>query len=382
MNSVCIEGWRDINHSYALVNQWQLLELVKLPLILRHNDVPYYNPNWNKTTNSNGFSVAQNHIIQSIKKPTSGEKFDISYRISFPLNLDYCSSSQLFLFGTSENQNTDGMFVNGSPREANKENRLAIITPSKWSKKGFIQAGFNSDKVFVVPHGIDLEKFPVIDEGKRLSYRKNFSFRKTDFVLLSVGSMTYNKGIDVLIIAYALLKQKYNNIKLILKDQSNLYNLSGSAVVKEVKQSKYGYLLNEACLSDLFIVSSNLSIDQLHGLYGSSDCYVSPYRAEGFNLPPLEAAASGVPIVVTRGGSTDDYFDPLVGSQIDSKLVRTTSNKSPHYHLEPNLESLVFEITQIIDGKRDCGGVMGSEYVHNNYSWNNITKKLVALFDN
>ncbi len=40
--------------------------------------------------------------------------------------------------------------------------------------------------------------------------------------------------------------------------------------------------------------------------------------AEGFNLTPLEAAACGTQIVVTKGGSTDDYFQECMGYQIDS----------------------------------------------------------------
>tara|TARA_B100000965_G_C19017406_1_gene509470 strand:+ start:55 stop:294 length:240 start_codon:yes stop_codon:yes gene_type:complete len=57
---------------------------------------------------------------------------------------------------------------------------------------------------------------------------------------------------------------------------------------------------------------------QLIELYNITDCYVSPYRAEGFNLTPLEAAASGIPIIVTKGGSTDDYFNSQLGLQIES----------------------------------------------------------------
>ena len=34
---------------------------------------------------------------------------------------------------------------------------------------------------------------------------------------------TQNKGVEDLIAAYGMLKKKHNNLKLILKDQSNLY---------------------------------------------------------------------------------------------------------------------------------------------------------------
>ena len=44
--NILIEGWRGINHSYALVNQWQVNELIKSSHI-SFKDVPFSNKNWN-----------------------------------------------------------------------------------------------------------------------------------------------------------------------------------------------------------------------------------------------------------------------------------------------------------------------------------------------
>ena len=63
-------------------------------------------------------------------------------------------------------------------------------------------------------------------------------------------------------------------------------------------------------LSNIIVISKNLTLKELSELYGSCDAYVSSYRAEGFNMPPLEAAACGIPAILTSGGSTDDYYDP------------------------------------------------------------------------
>ena len=39
--TLLVEGWRNIAHSYAIVNQFQCLELLKIPdLGLIHRDVP------------------------------------------------------------------------------------------------------------------------------------------------------------------------------------------------------------------------------------------------------------------------------------------------------------------------------------------------------
>src|SRR6266545_5101319 len=47
---ILIEGWRFLPHSYAVVNAFQILELLRRPGIeLYHHDQPYYNAMWRKT---------------------------------------------------------------------------------------------------------------------------------------------------------------------------------------------------------------------------------------------------------------------------------------------------------------------------------------------
>ena len=46
--------------------------------------------------------------------------------------------------------------------------------------------------------------------------------------------MTVNKGVEVLIAAYGMLKKKHENLKLILKDKSNLYEWKADFPMKKV----------------------------------------------------------------------------------------------------------------------------------------------------
>ena len=51
--NILIEGWRGINHSFSLVNQWQIIELLKTSNIY-FKDVPFISDRWNKKDNSSG----------------------------------------------------------------------------------------------------------------------------------------------------------------------------------------------------------------------------------------------------------------------------------------------------------------------------------------
>ena len=93
-----------------------------------------------------------------------------------------------------------------------------------------------------------------------------------------------------------MLKKKHKNLKLILKDQSNLYEWKADFPMKKVFESDFNQkykIFNDKMYKDIIIISENLNFDQLRNIYSITDCYVSPYKAEGFNLTPLEAAACG-----------------------------------------------------------------------------------------
>ena len=378
MIKLCIEGWRKINHSYAMVNQRQIIELSKLPISIKHIDIPYYNKNWNEQNNGNGFSKEDNSVIENISSPEKNEIFDITYRITFPYNFEKSNSKKLFVFGTAEYQNIDGHFINGNPKKKTTKENLNIITTSNWSKIGFINAGFDPEKILIIPCGVDCKVFNPIHTDRKNEIRKKLGITNSDFIITNIGAMTENKGIDYLVAAFAILREKKKNIKLILKDQSNLYNIKAQNCLNKIKTTKYGKLINSDVVNNIFFISRNMSLSTLNELYNISDCYISPYKAEGFNITPLEAAACGTPIIVTKGGSTDDYFDSNLGLQIDSELIQNNNLTS----LKPNIESLVECISSIMNNPKLYDKNKGSDFVKKNFTWNNVTKKLYKIFTN
>lgn len=376
MLKLCVEGWRRINHSYAIVNQKQLIELSKFQIDIKHLDVPFYNKNWNIKKNFNGFLEMDNKIIENFLPPKIGEKFDITYRISYPYNFGISNSNKLFVFGTAEFQNIDNHYINGNIEEKNKLENFNIITPSKWSKEGFVKAGFKSEKVHIVPHGVDQNTFYPIDKNEIKKIKKKLGINSETFTILSVGAMTENKGTDYLLAAFFILKQKYKDIKLILKDQSNLYNIKPQVYLDKLKNSKYNKFIKENFVKDIIFVSQNMSLKMLNEIYNISDCYVSSYRAEGFGITPLEAAATGTPIIVTKGGSTDDYFNSKLGLQIESQIIKNDKFTS----LRPSVDSLVSCIISIMDNREFFDHIEGLKYIRDKFTWKKVSEKLYGIF--
>ena len=371
-----VEGWRGINHSYAMVNQQQLLQLIKSDeLQVFHRDLPFYNPGWSVNSNANGLSASQNAQLGAIPA-LQGEQPDIIYRIAYPYRNYGGDCSRVFCFGTAEYQSIDGMLYDG-PENRRQYSRSAakFITPSQWSKVGFLRHGFKEENVAVVPHGVAQDVYKPMAPADRAAARKSFGLAEDSFVFLSVGAMTWNKGIDKLLRAFAAVHRKWPTAVLALKDQSNLYGINARDLVIKTRD-EYPAEFSQAALSKIAILSNNLTVDQLSTLYNMCDAYVSPYRAEGFNLTPLEAAACGVPIIVTGGGATDDYCDPSFALSIAGKHSVEGNNR----FIEPDLDNLVAAMLELLEGRaRSLDRTAALNYITENFSWKRVTDKLIEV---
>jgi glycosyltransferase involved in cell wall biosynthesis len=123
----------------------------------------------------------------------------------------------------------------------------------------------------------------------------------------------------------------------------------------------------------------NLSVGEIGKLYRASDCYVSAYRAEGFNLPVLEALASGVTPIVTAGGSTDDFCPDHLSLKVSSTLTPTPAsiNDGGRY-LEPGFESLVDCLRRAVqdDALRGRVAAEGPRWVAERFTWAQVSRAL------
>lgn len=374
---LAIEGWRGINHSYAMVNQYQMLALGKLGINFCHHDLPFFRVDWSPQKNFCGFNEPAITFLNAIRECEDRQVIDATYRISYPYRLYPSKGESLFVFGTCEFQViTDDMLFNDGIKVKNSDRPLKIITPSNWSKVGFLNSGFRDEQILVVPHGVDLSIFRPLDSGSREQYRNALGANPDSFIILSVGAMTENKGIDILLAAYLRLKGKYPQIKLVLKDQSNLYGFSANELINQYCNNNGINLASRElanATSGFFVISENLNLNQLNGLYGAADCYVSPYRAEGFNLTPLEAAAAGTPIIVTEGGSTDDYAHESFALKIEA----SKKNIDGRSFLEPNLESLIEQLTTLIEKKdTSLSAQKAINFIEKKFTWDVVTRKL------
>lgn len=383
MKHVLIEGWRGISQSYAMVNQYQLLELGAMPgFSLQHRDLPFRYPNWNVTANDPGFPTEVRAKIEAIPPPDR-DSYDCIYRIASPYGVSDHHARRVLTFMTGEfgvtmahfavAQEDLGVFYRGGNR---------IVTPSSWSKMKLVEFGFPEDTVAVVPHGVNPSMFSPLPAAEVAATRERLGFGADDFIFLNLGAMTWNKGVDVLVRAFAAVRQRDRRARLVLKDDNKLYGIAGAEVVRKALE-KMPAGVTDDLRSAIVLISDTLTSGQLRALYAIADRYVSPYRAEGFNLPVIEAIACGTPAIVTAGGATDDYCNDMTAVRVTSRRVENAVRGIPGtgFHLEPDDEELVERMHRAMTAPLDAAAFdRGRQSLIADWSWAACTRKLAEHF--
>lgn len=371
-----VEGWRFIPHSHGLVNQFQLLELARDPQIsLAHRELPYCRPDWKQVPGL--LSAEEEMVLRSIRSAEPNETFDAIYTIRFPYDFKPSKEARRTFvfcvaeFGVLQQSNLSGTESLGWRF---RDNPTIIITPSDWSRQGIIRSGVTPDQVAVVPHGVDINRFKPVSAEQRTELRKRFNME--GFVFLNVGAMGDNKGIDILLKAFAIVSQTHPQIRLLLKGLDSIYR--SKEVLPRLAQSLTPEEIQHV-QPRLRYEGATIPYDNLAELYQASDAYVSPYFAEGFNLPVLEATACGTPVICTAGGPTDEFTREDFTLRINSAPIGMRLNTGQQgFARRPSLDHLVTLMKQAIEDASVAqrARTVGAPFVAERYTWAHVAAKL------
>lgn len=379
-----VQGWRGISHSIAMVNQYQMLAWLKVPgLQLQHRDMVTFWPNWNSREMSAGFAADDAARLQAIPSPDGGE-VDAVYTITFPSPVPTSDSVQArhITFMVSE-YGLRPRCIEGPLAElqAFVRDGNAIVTPSAWSRLRVIEFGLPAEHVHVVSHGVQRLTYAPYQTDERQARRQALGFEDGDFVFANVGLASWNKGIDHLLTAFARVHQRHPQARLLIKNHQTMYGALVESILDVVAQAHPG-LLSDAVMAAVFVVNSNLEQDALRELYACADCYVSPYRAEGFNLPVLEAMACGTPAVVTAGGATDDFCMGPWATRVPGRACATPESIMVGGHcIEIDPDALVEAMTARLLAPADAQRLGGAAWngMLDALSWERVAQQALDI---
>jgi glycosyltransferase involved in cell wall biosynthesis len=257
-----------------------------------------------------------------------------------------------------------------------------IVTPSRWSRDRLVDYGIDPAGVSVVPHGVKTDTFTPLQPADRAAGRAALGVAEDEILFVNVGVATWNKGLDILVKAFAAVRKRHPRARLLLKDHKALYGIGADRTLAQVSRENPG-LIDGQVLAGISVISGSLDQPQLRALFGVADAYVSPYRAEGFNMPVLEAMACGTPVIVTGGGATDDFCPEALSVKLPSR-PGTKADEPAMFgsFLVPDLDALVQAMTDVVEGRmpRDTPErTAARERLVQRYSWQAVTRGLIGL---
>ncbi|MBN1219796.1 MAG: glycosyltransferase [Anaerolineae bacterium] len=188
-------------------------------------------------------------------------------------------------------------------------NRLIAATPLEKNQMTWLY-GADPDIISIVPPGVDLERFRPLAKYEARSY---IGMPPDHNLILFVGRIQPLKGIDILMKALALVKQREPEIIKTVCVSIIGGDPHPDAEIEKVEFERLESLRAELGLGDMVTFLGAKDQDTLVYYYSAAEMVVMPSHYESFGMVALEAMACGTPIIASDVGglsfSIEDGFN-------------------------------------------------------------------------
>ena len=219
---------------------------------------------------------------------------------------------------------------------------------------------FPNKEIFTYKHGINQEWKPRL----RKESHKPFTF-------LHVGEPYARKDGQLVVDSFIELYGNNPDYRLVLK-------ANGINTIK-VKDPRHGFLSSPAaCYENIVMIDNFLTNEQMIGLHELCDVFVYPSWGEGWGLQPMQALATGMPVISTDGWA--DYYK-YINWRVDSRwIISPWQDIHPGSMMKPEKESLKEQMQKCVE---EYDSVLQQTFrnafkMHKEYDWLEVTKPAVA----
>lgn len=207
-----------------------------------------------------------------------------------------------------------------------------IIAPSRFTKDEIVKYyAIPEEKITVVPNGIGEEFLENKGENEADSLAIKNKYGLPEQFILSVGTLQPRKNIPFLIEAFALLKKRIPQMKLVIVGNKKAHhtdtNIEKTIIEKNVQ--------------DDVIFPGFIDQDDLPKVIRMAKVFAFPSLYEGFGIPLLEAMSQSVPVAASDipslrevGGDAVAYFDPASLASCEETLYNLCTHQTVRERLQ------------------------------------------------
>lgn len=119
------------------------------------------------------------------------------------------------------------------------------------------------------------------------------------------------------------------------------------------------------------LISGSVTYDEIISLMHKSNAMIYPSWGEGFGLIPLQAMATGMPVILTDGWADYQYLakDLIVDTSLEDSPWQDIH---PGKMFKPNYETLVNKVSSVYNNYDEYASQFydQTQHIHNDWSWN------------
>ncbi|MBQ3408350.1 MAG: glycosyltransferase family 4 protein [Clostridia bacterium] len=212
--------------------------------------------------------------------------------------------------------------------------------------------GLPYDKINVIPNGVNLNLYSGVDRD--YNFRRMYAM-DNEKIILYLGRLVYEKGIQNLISAMPKILDRYNDAKLVVAGK-------GGMIDELRNQVDYMGIQNKVYFTGY------LDSESVQKMYKCADVAVFPSTYEPFGIVALESMLSGTPTVVSDVGGLNEIIEHGVDGM-----------KS--YAGNPN--SIADSVLSLLFDQQLCDNISknAKNKVKNNYNWNKIAQDTHYVYE-
>ncbi len=205
--------------------------------------------------------------------------------------------------------------------------------------------GLPYEKINVVPNGVNLNLFNGVERD--YNFRRKFAM-DNEKIILFMGRLVYEKGIQHLIAAMPKILNGYHDAKLVICGKGGMMD--------ELKAEA-----NSLGISQKVYFAGYMNGKDVQRMYKAADIAVFPSTYEPFGIVALEAMLSENPVVVSDIGGLNE-------------IVQHRENGMKTYCGNPN--SIADSILELLYDHKLCADIVkkAKNKVRNEYNWSKIAQ--------
>ena len=242
-------------------------------------------------------------------------------------------------------------YINDSEWMLTYESSEVIVNSNYMKNEVQRLFGLPYDKINVIPNGVNLQLFSNVNID--YDFRRQYAM-DNEKIILYVGRLVYEKGIQNLIAAMPKILDRYHDSKLIICGR-------GGMIDELMEQVKYLGIDNKVYFAGY------CDSKKMQKMYKCADVAVFPSTYEPFGIVAIESMLSGTPTIVSDVGGLNEIVEHGV-----------TGMKS----YAGNANSIADSVLALLFDPKLCANISQNaiKKVKENYNWAKITDNTYYVY--